>query len=59
VVVGENALIITEERPEVAGVLVIAQGASDPKIKEQVFEAVRTLLNIQPAKISVVPMGGI
>ncbi|MCM1566100.1 MAG: stage III sporulation protein AG [Dehalobacter sp. 4CP] len=59
VVVGENALIITEERPQVAGVLVIAQGASDPKIKEQVFEAVRTLLNIEPAKISVVPMGGV
>lgn len=54
-----NPLIIVEHRPEVAGVLVIAQGASDPKIKEQIFEAVRTLLNIQPSKINVAPMGGV
>lgn len=58
VIVGDNALVTTEERPEVEGVLVIAQGASDPKIKEQIFVAVQTLLGIQPSKINVVPMGG-
>ena len=54
-----NPLIVVEQRPEVAGVLIIAQGASDPKIKEQIFEAVKTLLSIQPSKISVVPLGGV
>ncbi|UWG95715.1 stage III sporulation protein AG [Dehalobacter sp. DCM] len=58
VVVGDEALVITEERPEVAGVLIIAQGAANPKVKEQIFEAVKTLLSIEPAKVSVVPMGG-
>lgn len=60
VIVGNTApLVLFEERPEVAGVLIIAQGANDPKVKEQIFEAVKTLLNIQPAKISVAPLGGV
>ncbi|RNC29265.1 MAG: hypothetical protein AWM53_00618 [Candidatus Dichloromethanomonas elyunquensis] len=54
-----NPLIVVEQRPQVDGVLIIAQGASDPKIKEQIFEAVKTLLNIPPAKVSVAPMGGV
>ncbi|NLI91874.1 MAG: stage III sporulation protein AG [Peptococcaceae bacterium] len=54
-----NPLVVVEQKPQVEGVLIIAQGASDPKIKEQIFEAVKTLLNIQPAKISVAPMGGV
>lgn len=54
-----NPVLIIEQRPEVAGVLVIAQGAGDPKIKEQIFEAVKTLLNIQPSKISIAPLGGV
>lgn len=54
-----NPLVVEEERPQVDGILVIAQGASDPKIREQIFEAVRVLLNIQPSKINVAPMGGV
>jgi stage III sporulation protein AG len=54
-----NPLLVIEQRPEVAGVLVIAEGASDPKIRELIFEAVKTLLNVQPSKISVVPLGGV
>ena len=60
VLVGNTgALIVVEERPQIAGVLIIAEGASDPKVKEQIFEAVKTLLNIQPARINVAPMGGV
>ncbi|KUO58905.1 MAG: stage III sporulation protein AG [Gracilibacter sp. BRH_c7a] len=60
VLVGNTgALIIVEQRPQVSGVLIIAEGASDPKVKEQIFEAVRTLLDIPASKISVAPMGGI
>lgn len=54
-----GALIVVEERPRIAGVLVIAEGAKDPQIKEHIFLAVRTLLDIQPSKINVAPMGGV
>lgn len=60
VLAGNNGpVLMVERRPEVAGVLIIAQGASNPKIKEQIFESVKTLLGIQPSKISVVPLGGV
>lgn len=60
VIVGNSgALVIIEERPQIAGVLIIAEGATDPKVKEQIFDAVRTLLNIQASKINVAPMGGV
>jgi stage III sporulation protein AG len=51
-------VLVIEQSPEVAGVLVIAQGAQDPKIKEQIFNAVKTLLDIQPSKINIAPLGG-
>jgi len=60
VIIGNSTpVVVLEQRPEIEGVLVISQGANDPKIKEQIFEAVRTLLNIDPSKISVVPLGGV
>lgn len=54
-----EALVIVEERPQVAGILIIAEGANDPKVKEAIFEAVKILLNIQPTRINVAPMGGV
>lgn len=50
---------VMEESPQVAGVLVIAEGARDPKIKEEIHTAVKTLLNIPVSKIIVMPMGGV
>ncbi|MFA6808700.1 MAG: stage III sporulation protein AG [Eubacteriales bacterium] len=60
-VVPSNSLpiLIIEERPQIAGVLVIAEGAINPQIKEQIFQSVRVLLNIEPVKINVVPMEGV
>lgn len=52
-------VIVMEERPTVAGVLIIAEGASDPKIRENIHNAVRTLLDIPASKINVQPMGGV
>ena len=49
---------VMEDRPEIAGVLVIAEGARDPKVREGIHTAVQTLLNISSNKITVVPMGG-
>lgn len=51
-------VMVMEDRPEIAGVLVIAEGAKDPKVREGVHSAVQTLLNIPSARITVVPMGG-
>ena len=51
-------VMVMEDRPDVAGVLVIAEGARDPKVREGIHTAVQTLLNIPSARITVVPMGG-
>lgn len=51
-------VIAMEDRPEIGGVLVIAEGARDPKVREAIHTAVQTLLNIPSARITVVPMGG-
>jgi len=51
-------VIVMEDRPEIGGVLVIAEGARDPKVREGIHTAVQTLLNIPSARITVVPMGG-
>lgn len=40
---------------KVAGVLVVAQGAKDPEIKAQLFEAVQVALGIEPQKVLVLP----
>lgn len=52
-------VVVMEERPAVAGVLIIAEGAQDPKIRENIHNAVRTLLDIPTSKITVQPMGGV
>lgn len=52
-------VIVMEERPTVAGILIIAEGASDAKVRENIHNAVRTLLDIPSSKINVQPMGGV
>ena len=51
-------VMVMEDRPEVAGVLIIAEGARDAKVREEIHTAVQTLLSIPGTKITVVPMGG-
>jgi len=51
-------VLVMEDRPEIAGVMIIAEGARDPNVREGIHTAVRTLLNISSNKITVVPMGG-
>ncbi|MGI6118994.1 MAG: stage III sporulation protein AH [Desulfosporosinus sp.] len=52
-------VMVSEDRPEVAGVLIIAEGAKDAKVREAIHLAVQTLLSIPGNKITVVPMGGV
>lgn len=51
-------VVIMEQKPEIEGILVIAEGAGDPKTKDRIHTAVCTLLNIPAGKVSVEEMGG-
>lgn len=52
---GGESLMVEQKYPEVVGVLVVAEGASDPAIKEELTEATVTLLNLSPEKVRVLP----
>lgn len=48
--------IVEEINPKIGGVVVVSDGASDPVIKENITNAVKTVLNIPSNKVSVMPM---
>ena len=49
-------VVITEERPQAVGVLVVAEGAADMAVREQLANAVQVLLDIPAHKVTVLPM---
>lgn len=51
-------LLVEEKMPEILGVLVVADGASNPKIMERLINATATLLDISPHKVTVMPRKG-
>lgn len=53
----QSPLLIEKKAPLVKGVLVVADGAFDPVIKEQITDAVVTLLDIPASKVRVLPRG--
>jgi stage III sporulation protein AG len=52
----EQPVVEREIAPQVAGVLVVAEGAGDARVKAKLFEATRVALGIEPQKIMVLPM---
>ncbi len=54
---GNQPVKLVEFSPQISGVLVIAEGAKDPYIKERVQNSVKTLLGIPANKIVVEPLG--
>ncbi|MFZ5943390.1 MAG: hypothetical protein ACOYVD_04730 [Bacillota bacterium] len=53
---GKNEPVVVKEiRPQVVGVMVVAQGANDLVIRERISEAVQTLLNIPAHRVTVLP----
>ena len=44
--------------PEILGVLVVADGAQDPQVKENLAQATATLLDISPHRVRVMPREG-
>ncbi|HHY37909.1 MAG TPA: hypothetical protein GX507_03165 [Clostridia bacterium] len=55
---GNTPMAVKESRPEIAGVMVVADGAADPRTKSMLGEAVRTLLDIPAHKVIVLPRKG-
>ncbi|MFZ5647827.1 MAG: hypothetical protein ACOY30_09445 [Bacillota bacterium] len=50
---GDSPVVEMESASRIAGVLVVAQGAANPRVKENLFNAVRVALNVDPHKILV------
>ncbi|MFA5576996.1 MAG: sporulation stage III protein AG [Tissierellaceae bacterium] len=48
-----SLLVVKEIKPSINGVIVIAQGAEDPLVKEIIYEAVKTVLGIKGNKVQV------
>ncbi|MBM7840306.1 stage III sporulation protein AG [Alkalihalobacillus xiaoxiensis] len=51
----EEALVISKEKPAVAGVLVVAEGVDNVQVRAWVVEAVSRLLDVAPHRVSVLP----
>ncbi len=51
---GEQPVVIREIKPEVQGVLVVAEGASNPLVKVELTRAVQTLLGLSANQVNVV-----
>lgn len=52
----EQPVVERELSPQVAGVLIVAEGAGDSRIRAKLFAATRVALGIEPQKIIVLPM---
>lgn len=52
---GEEPVVLQEESPEIAGVLVVASGAQDPLVRRRLSQAAQTLLGLPAHRVQVVP----
>ena len=50
-------VVVKELHPEIAGVLVLAEGANNPGLKEKLMQAVETVLDIPSYRVMVLPKG--
>lgn len=53
-----DALLVTEYMPEICGVLIVADGAGQAAVQEQLLQAAATLLQISAGQILVLPGNG-
>jgi len=53
-----NPLLLEEKLPNILGVLIVADGAGDPQVKENLTNAASTLLDISPHRVRVMPREG-
>ncbi len=50
---GGAALLVEDSAPQVGGVLVVAEGAADNRVKERLTDATTVLLNVSPHQVRV------
>lgn len=55
---GEQPIVVKRVKPKVRGVVVVAKGAENMRVKSWIHEAVQKALNVEPHKISVLPKRG-
>ena len=48
-----NPFVVEEKNPEVIGVLVVADGASSERVRNEIYEAVRSIYGVSPHRIKV------
>lgn len=48
-----NALVLKEIKPKVRGVIVVSQGAKDVRIEKQLYDAVKTVLQISGNQVQI------
>lgn len=53
---GEQPVTEREVAPQIAGVLVVAEGAGDARVKAKIFAAAQVALGVEPQRILVLPM---
>ncbi|EOU1647726.1 MAG: stage III sporulation protein AG [Clostridium perfringens] len=53
---GSEPVILKTEKPEVLGVMVVAEGAEDSKIKYEITKAISSLYNISVDKVNILAM---
>ena len=51
---GDGGVLIRTETPLVTGVLVVAEGAGDPLVKERLYQAVKALLGMKADQIAII-----
>lgn len=52
----KNIYTINDEFPQVNGVVVVADGGDNPRVKKEIIEAVQVLFDIAPHKIKVMKL---
>jgi stage III sporulation protein AG len=55
---GEQPIVVQRIKPKVRGVLIVAKGAENMRVKAAILEAVERALHVEPHKISILPKKG-
>ena len=53
IISNQNVIVLQEKMPEIIGVIVVAEGADNPKVKINILSAVSTALDIDKNSIQI------
>ncbi|HHU76739.1 MAG TPA: hypothetical protein GXZ24_07615 [Firmicutes bacterium] len=54
---GEKALLVMEKKPRIAGIMIVARGAENSRIRLEVQRAIQSLVGLPAHRIAVLPWG--